>query len=215
MNPNTYTKRKYDSSRRKFLALETRKLITESARILFIERGYAGTTIESIAQASAVSTETVYAIFQKKRNILSHLLDIAVGGDELSVRLLDRPDPQGVLHEVDPSNQVKLFSQGITEILFRAAPVFEILRSAAKSDDEIAELVKNRLKGRMENMKVFVQHIDKNHGLRDGLNVQSAADLVWTITSPEVFLLLTRDQNYSVEQFANWLESTLGRLLIS
>ncbi len=80
MNPNTYTKRKYDSSRRKFLALETRKLITESARILFIERGYAGTTIESIAQASAVSTETVYAIFQKKRNILSHLLDIAVGG---------------------------------------------------------------------------------------------------------------------------------------
>jgi len=193
MNPKTYTKRKYDSSRRKLMALETRKQIADSARVLFFERGYAGTTIESIALASSVSIETVYAIFQNKRNILSHLMDIAVGGDELPIRLIDRPGPQAVFHETDPAQQIKLFSRDITKILFRAAPIFEILRSTAKFDEEIAGLVRNRLKGRMENMKVFVQHIEKNHGLRDGLNTQSASDLVWTITSPEVFLLLTRD----------------------
>ena len=215
MNPKTYTKRKYDSSRRKLMALETRKQIAESARVLFFERGYAGTTIESIAKVSGVSTETVYAIFQNKRTILSHLMDIAVGGDELPIKLVDRPGPQAVFHETDPVQQIKLFSRDISKILVRAAPVFEILRSTAKSDDEIAGLVKDRLKGRMENMKVFVQHVDKNHGLRDGLNVQSAADIVWAITSPEVFLLLTRDQNYSLEKYENWLESTLERLLLS
>jgi len=214
MNPKTYTKRKYDSSRRKLMALETRKQIADSARVLFFERGYAGTTIESIALASSVSIETVYAIFQNKRNILSHLMDIAVGGDELPIRLIDRPGPQAVFHETDPAQQIKLFSRDITKILFRAAPIFEILRSTAKFDEEIAGLVRNRLKGRMENMKVFVQHIEKNHGLRDGLNTQSASDLVWTITSPEVFLLLTRDQDYSLEQYTNWLESTLSRLLL-
>ncbi|MHB8132619.1 MAG: TetR/AcrR family transcriptional regulator [Anaerolineaceae bacterium] len=215
MNPKTYTKRKYDSSRRKLMALETRKQISESARGLFFERGYVGTTIESIAQASGVSTETVYAIFQNKRNILSHILDIAVGGDELPIKLVDRPGPQAVFHETDPAQQIKMFSRDISKILVRAAPVFEILRSTAKSDDEIAGLLKNRLKGRMENMKVFVQHIDKNHGLREGLSVQSAAELVWTITSPDVFLLLTRDQDYSLEKYENWLELTLGRLLLN
>jgi len=214
MPKQTATKRKYDSSRRQMLAQETRRQIAESARQLFIERGYDGSTIDAIAQAAGVASETVYVIFGSKRSILKHLMDISIGGDDLPVRLMDRPEPQAVLNETDPGRQIMMFSHGITEILVRVAPLFEVLRSTAKTDDEIARLLQHMLKERLDNMTMFTQHVAKNNGLRQGLDIATATDLVWTITSPEVFLLLTRDRKYSVEQYTVWLQSTLSHLLI-
>jgi len=195
-------------------AQETRRQIAESARSLFIKRGYNGTTIDAIAQAAAVASETVYVVFGSKRKILWYLMDISVGGDDQPIRLMDRPEPQAVLHDTDPIRQISMFSRGITEILVRVAPIFEVLRSAAKTDTEIASLEGRLLKERLENMTTFVQHIVNTNGLRVGLDISTASDLVWTITSPEVFLLLTQDRGYSTEQYTGWLYATLSRLLL-
>jgi len=195
-------------------AQATRRQIAEAARSLFIERGYNGTTINAIAQAASVASETVYAIFGSKRKILWHLMDISIGGDDQPIRLMDRPEPQAVLHDTDPLHQIMMFARGITEILVRAAPIFEVLRTAAKTDKEIAGLVRNMLKERMENMTTFAQHVANNCALREELNIPQAAELVWTVTSPEVFLLLTRDRGYSKEQYTDWLYTTLSRLLL-
>ena len=214
MSKSIPTKRKYDSTRRQEQALETRRQIGESARSLFIDRGYSGTTIDAIAQTAGVASETVYVIFGSKRKILWYLMDISIGGDDQPINLIDRPEPQAVLHDTDSLRQIMMFSRGITEILVRAAPIFEVLRSAAKTDKEIAVLVQNLLKERLENMTMFVQHIAKNSALRVGLDFPMAAELVWTITSPEVFLLLTQDRGYSNEQYTDWLFVTLSRLLL-
>jgi AcrR family transcriptional regulator len=214
MTTQTPNKRNYDSSRRKVQAQETQRQIAESARGLFIERGYNGTTIDAIAQAASVASETVYAVFGSKRKILWYLVDISIGGDDQPIRLIDRPEPQAVLHDTDPLRQIMNFSQGITEILVRVAPILEVMRSAAKTDKEIADLVQNLLKERLENMTTFVQHIANNGSLRDGLFISTASELVWTITSPEVFLLLARDRGYSLEHYTTWLQTTLSRLLL-
>jgi TetR/AcrR family transcriptional regulator of autoinduction and epiphytic fitness len=208
------TKRKYESSRRQAQARETRRQIAEAARNLFFERGYSGTTIDAIAQAAGVASETVYSVFGSKRKVLSHLMDISIGGDDQPIRLLDRPEPQAVLHDNDQRNQIIMFSQGITEILVRAAQLFEVVRSAAMTEKEIADLMQDLLKERLENMTTFVTHLASNGGLREGMDIPLAAEMVWTITSPEVFLLLTRDQNYAKRQYTDWLEATLTRLLL-
>ena len=214
MTHNPPPKRKYDSSRRQVQARETRQQIVESARTLFFTRGYSGTTIDAIAQAAAVSSETVYSIFSNKRNILSHLMDISVGGDDQPIRLLERPEPQAVLRESDQHLQIAMFSQGITEILARVAPLFEVLRSAAKIEKDIEDLLNHLLKERLENMTTFARQIAGNGSLREGMEVLTAAELIWTITSPEIFLLLTRDRNYSKQQYSAWLQATLTRLLL-
>jgi AcrR family transcriptional regulator len=54
-------RRAYDSSSRKAAALETRRSIIEAARRLFLERDYAGTTMQAIAEATGVALDTVYA----------------------------------------------------------------------------------------------------------------------------------------------------------
>ena len=50
MTKDISTKRKYNSSWRKAQSRETQVQIAEAARKLFVKRGYAGTSIESIAK---------------------------------------------------------------------------------------------------------------------------------------------------------------------
>ncbi len=209
------TKRKYDSSRRQAQARQTKLQIAEAARVLFIERGYAGTSMESIAERAVVATETIYAIFQNKRNVLSFLFDISIGGDDESIHLLDRPGPQEVLKETDPQRLLTLFANDITQILHRAAPVFEVLRIAAKTEAEISELVQRLLRERMANMTMVAKHLAATSSLREGLDRARAAELIWSMTSPELYLLLTRDLRWTDEQYTDWLKDTLARLLLS
>jgi len=210
-NPST---RKYDSSRRQAQARQTQLQIAEAARELFLERGYAGTTIETIAEKAGVAPETIYATFKNKRNVLSFLFDISVGGDDEPIRLLDRPDPQSVLKETDQHRQLTLFAQGITLILHRAAPVFEILRIAGKTEPEIAELVERLLRERLVNMNMVAKQVLANGPLREGLTGTRAGDLLWSMTSPELYLLFTRDRAWTDDQYAQWLTDMLIRLLL-
>ena len=214
MNQTRKTKRQYNSARRQTQARETRLQIVESARKQFVAYGYAGATIEAIAREAGVAPETIFAVFGNKRAILAYLIDISVGGDDQSIPLLQRPGPQSVLQERDPVRQLHRFAQDITGILERVAPVFEIMRMAAKTEPDIAELLHNLLEQRLHNLAVFVQHLSTHTALRDGLNVEQAAEIVWAITSPEVFSLLSVDREWSKEHYVYWLGDTLTRLLL-
>ncbi len=59
-----------------------------------------------------------------------------------------------------------------------------------------------------------MQHIAANGSLRDGLNEAKAAELVWALSSPELFQLLTDYRGWTKEQYAAWLADTLRRLLL-
>ena len=207
-------KRQYNSTRRQAQASETRKQIIEAARKLFAQYGYAGATIEAIAHEAGVAPETVFAVFGNKRTILANLISVAVGGDDQPVPLLQRPGPQSVLQVSDPARQLQLFALSISEILERVAPVFEIMRTAAKTEPEIAELSKNILEQRQHNLAIFVQRLSAHSLLRQGLDDAQATEIVWTIASPEVYNLLTVDRGWSTERFAQWLGDTLTRLLL-
>lgn len=208
------TKRRYNSTRRKAQARETRLKIVEAAGKLFTAHGYTGATIESIAQEAGVAPETIYAVFGNKRTILARLIDISVGGDDEQIPLLERPGPQTVLQEFDPNQQLHLFAQDISTILERVTSIFEIMRLAAKTEPEIAELLQNLLKERLHNMEAFVQSLSKHGSLRDGLTETQAAETIWTLTSPEVFRLLTVDRGWSIGQYSQWLADALIRLLL-
>ncbi|MEJ2597133.1 MAG: helix-turn-helix domain containing protein [Anaerolineales bacterium] len=214
MSQTQKSKRTYRSTRRQAQARRTRGEILAAARQLFIERGYNGATIEAIAQQAGVAQETVFAVFGNKRNLLASLMDVAVGGDERPIALLQRPGPQSVLHQRDPVQQLHMFAKDIANILERVAPIFEVLRMAAKTEADIAELLQNLLAERMRNMEVFVGHLADHSPLRQGLDTNQAAEIVWAISSPEVFNLFTVDRGWSKEKYLDWLGDTLVQLLL-
>jgi AcrR family transcriptional regulator len=207
-------KRTYNSSRRQAQARETRQQIVLAARKLFIERGYAGATIEAIAQEAGVAPETVFAIFGNKRGVLASLMSNLVGGDDQPIPLLERPGPQTVLQEKDPIHQIHLFARDISNILERVASVFEIVRIAAKTEPEIADLFKQILERRFNNLSEFILRVSNNQPLREGLNFNQATEIVWALTSPEIFNLFLKERGWSKEKYITWLGDSLIRLLL-
>jgi len=214
MSGSKKSPRRYDSSRRQQQARQTRRLVLEAARELFIDRGYAGATVEAIAQQAGVAAETVYAAFGSKRKVLARVIEFSVGGDDLDVPLMQRPGPSAVLQEVDPTRQIELFAADITAILQRVAPLFPILRTASKTEQEIDSLLQTLLEGRRRNLSIFIQHLESHGPMRAGLDPEQATDLAWALSSPDVFNLLTVDRGWSTGRFEAWLADSLIRLLL-
>src|SRR6266446_383888 len=158
-------RRRYDSTLRQEQARQTRARILDAAQKLFAERGYANTSMEAIARAAGVATDTVYASFQSKPGLLHKLLDVRVGGDEEPVGILERAGPQAVKRE--PSQRRQLASW-----------------------------------------------IASKGPLRDGMSVDDAAAIVWTVASPEVHRLLRAERGWTVERYRDWLVTTLTRTLL-
>jgi hypothetical protein len=63
-------------------------------------------------------------------------------------------------------------------------------------------------------MTSAVQAFAANGPFRGKLEEADARDIVWTLTSPEVFLLLRRERSWSKEKYAEWLANTLIRELL-
>jgi TetR/AcrR family transcriptional regulator of autoinduction and epiphytic fitness len=214
LNAHLPLKRTYDSSRRKQQARQTRLQIIEAARKLFILRGYSGATMESIAQEAGVAVETVYASFGSKRAILSRLMGISLVGDDEPIPLLQREGPVAVMQEKDQNRQVRLFSLDMAEIMGRVAPLFEVMRDAAKTEPDIAVIRQKMLAERAEALKVFINALMRNGPLRDGLTLEEAAETVWAVSSGEVYTLLVKDRGWSKEKYGQWLANAFGVLLL-
>jgi AcrR family transcriptional regulator len=214
MSAKKTTKRTYNSSRRQEQANQTRLQIVEAARSLFIERGYAGATLDAIAQQAGVAVETVYASFGNKRAILSKLIDVSVVGDDEPIPLLQRQGPLMTLQETDQHRQIELFVNDIYEIMGRMAPVFDIMRAAAKTEPDISEMLQNILNARFQGMLTFVRALLKNGSLREGLTPEAAAETVWALTSGELYILLITNRGWSENQYKQWMMNALINLLL-
>jgi TetR/AcrR family transcriptional regulator of autoinduction and epiphytic fitness len=206
------SKRSYNSYRRQESAFQTRQGIARAALQLFTERGYRGASIDAIAEAAAVAPETIYATFGNKRELLHYLLNFSVGGDEAPVHVIDRPDHQATLHETDARRLVAGFSEGIFQIMERAAPVFAILAEAAKTEPELAALLNRLHSERLENISRVAQAIGRLTPLRE--NESQAADTLWALTSPELFSLMIGARKWTREQYSAWLQDSISRLLL-
>jgi hypothetical protein len=118
------------------------------------------------------------------------------------------------MRERDPVRQLHLIAADIVNILERVAPLFEVLRMAAKTEADIAGLLQNLLAERIRNMEVFVGQIAAYSPLRQGLEAAQAAESVWALSSPEVYNLFTVDRGWSKEKYVHWLSDALVRLLL-
>jgi AcrR family transcriptional regulator len=170
--------------------------------------------MEAIAAAAGVAVDTVYAAFGTKRGVLSGLMDVRVGGDDQPIDLLDRAGPQAVRLQPDQKSQLEGFAQDVTAILERVRPVDDIMRGAAAVDSEVAALRARLQEQRFQNMLKFVSWVTANGPLRGGMNEESGAAIVWTLTSPETHRLLRVDRAWTAQRYADWLAETLTLTLL-
>ena len=204
------SKRAYDSSGRQEQAEQTRRRILESARKQFIERGYAGATADAIAAEAGVSAQTIYAIFKNKKRLLVSLMNVSPStGMEDHTPMAEQPNVQAVAQERDRRRQLQMFAQVVAGNLDQLAAVSEIMTEAAKVEPDFDRILQKLNKQRLEHMSLAVQQFAANGPFRNEMDEDYARDTVWTLTSPDVFLLLSRGRGWTKEKYADWLADML------
>ena len=207
-------RRVYDSPRRREQARATRKAILDAAAALFVGRGYVATTIDSIASLATVSPESVFAIFGSKRSILSELVDVSISGGESAPPILEQAWVQAMREEPDPRRRLQILAGNGRSILERRAATDEVVRGAAIADPEMATLWERGKAQRFEGQRMLLQMALGGADLRAGMDLETAAEILFAIGSPEVYRLLTVDRGWSGASFEQWYAETLERLFL-
>jgi AcrR family transcriptional regulator len=192
-------RRAYTSALRQEQARQTRLRILEAAERCFGSRGYAGATMEIVAAEARVAVDTVFAAFGNKRGVLQALMDLRAGGDQQPVDMLSRPGPQAVRRETDQLAQIALFAADIAANIERTRP---------------AELRGRFQEQRYRNQQAVAGWVAANGPLREGITLDDAAAIIWTLTSPEVHRLLRTERRWPPERFTKWLADTLSLTLL-
>jgi AcrR family transcriptional regulator len=213
MSGDVKPRRRYESPRRREQAEATRRAILDAAEGLFGERGYAGTSVAEIAEAAGVALKTVYAAFGTKAEVLRALWNLRLRGDEEPVAVQDRPWVLEVLAEPDARRRLALVARNARVVRERTATLSEIVRQAAPSEPQIAELWERFQRELYElGMRRIAETLERD-GVLAG-DVARAADVLWTLVHPDTFLLLVRERGWTAEAYERWLAEALCRELL-
>ena len=187
----------------------TRAAVVEAARTLFLERGFAATTIEAISELSDTPQATVYRLFSSKFGILKAVLDVSIVGDDQAVPMADRPQVRALLADPDPVRQLTGFAALLRQLLARTGPVHRLLADAARSDADAAALLAALARQRHEGQRRIAKSLARAGALKPGLRERDAGDLIHALASPEVYGLLVFDRGWSGERYEEWVRSIL------
>jgi AcrR family transcriptional regulator len=205
-------KRKYSSTVRDEQAARTRNRILDAASELFLERGYARTTMKDIADRADVARDTVHAIFGSKPRVLTALIDLRLVPDAGVDNITQRPDAEMIRDEPDQRKQIELFATFIAGVSTAVRPVFEILRTASAVEPEMAKVFEEMDRYRLINMRTYAKWMAARGQLR--VSARRAGEIIWALASPDVGRMLREEIGWTESQHARWLADTLTRTLL-
>ena len=200
-------KRSYDSTSRKVAAEETQERVLDVSRKLFSRSGIDGVTIGQIAEQSEVSGSTIYALFGSKAGILRALME----------RALFNVDYERIARELqaltDPIEQLRLTAAIARSIYEGESKEMALLRGASAFSPEL-----KKLEGEFEDRRYELQN-DRlaklfERGLqRPDLSLQKARDLMWMLTSRDIYRMLVMESKWPPAEYEKWLAEALVKAL--
>lgn len=202
-------RRPYHSPARQRQAEQTRARILASAREAFRSAGYAATTMDAIASAARVSGKTVEAAFGSKRAILAALVDpLAAAGppQDLVARLRETGDPR---------HRLRLVAELTARVYQASAPEFELMRDAVAVAPEIAAVARQVGSRRRDNQVRLVSWLHERDLLRADLQPGAATDIVWALTSYDLYRALVTERSWPADRYQAWLAETLASQLLA
>ncbi len=201
-------RRPYRSSLREEQARSTRRAIVEAGAALFVERGFAGTTVDAVAERAGVSRKTVFTSVGGKVGLLKLAIDWALAGDDEPVALDDRPVVRALHEQTDPRRVVSLWAHLVTDLAARLALLHPVLTAAADADEQAAELYATSERNRLGGARSFVEQLSRLGALRSDLTVERAAAMASMLMDPLGYRRLVLGDGWTADEYAEWV----GRL---
>lgn len=199
-------RRRYASPLREKRAEETKATLLRAATELFTTKGWASTGMRDVARGAGVAVETLYKHYSSKRVLFDAVVDHAVVGDDEPVPVAQRPEflAMGRGRRTDRIAAAAALTAAIHD---RTGPFAKLIREAAATDEEIAEVLRATRERQRQDIGAGFELIlgrPPTDAERDG---------AWAILSPEVYLLLVEQSGWSLAQYETWLSTMLASVL--
>jgi AcrR family transcriptional regulator len=201
-------KRPYHSRVRQRQAEDTHRRILAAARQLFASRGYAATTLEAIAEMADVSPKTLGAVFGSKRALLAEVVNPDAFGTQVW-QLIEE-----VRATEDPARRLALVAQITRRAYEPLENELELLRTASAVAPELADLASLVEARRRENQARLMGSLHEQGVLRPGLSLEEAADILWALTSFDLYRMLVVKQRWEPARYERWLAQLLIRQML-
>lgn len=204
---DTKVKRSYDSSGRQAAAIRRRECVVAVAIQLFATHGWTGTTLAMVAKEAGVSTELVSGAFGGKPGLL---LAAARSSTFAPGETLTEAVASIHLADVDGVDARMAAAVSFAVKSLRAmAPLMPAMIHAANEDEQALALIQEGRTRRSQMSRDMVRLLQRSEGEPD----PNAVDLVYLVTSGEVYLQLVLELGWSEERFAAWLRDELERIV--
>jgi AcrR family transcriptional regulator len=205
-------RRAYHSPLRADQAQQTRRRVLQSARRLFVDHGYAGTTVAAVADHAGVSPETIYLSLGGKRGLLEGVIEAAITGPS-NTASHDERWWNSVAQQSEASQRLAKLVEFSCEILARTRPIHAIIRGAADKESFAADLERRMLKERLNAQTDRIRRY-LGEALRPELSIAEAGERYCALASPELYHLLTVELSWTADQHRRWLTQLLQTELL-
>jgi AcrR family transcriptional regulator len=190
-------------------AADTRRRILDAAHDLFVGNGYGATNLQEVADRAGVAIQTIYFVFGNKRKLLKELVDATIAGDDEPIATMNRPWFGEVIASETADALLRAHVRGTSEILHRVAAITDMVTTAGASDAEIAQLWPDGEQPRLQVHMAAAEALVAKPGARAGITAETAADILFALLSPALYLLLVRERGWPSQRWEQWTYDTL------
>jgi AcrR family transcriptional regulator len=220
--------RRYHAPRRRAAAAETRRAVLRAAKEQFEERGWAATTMRSIAARAGVSPKTVEALFATKPAMLEATLLTALVGDAANTDTGDvatlRPEAvvemrgestREIERAPDAATMLELVSAAVSEINVRAARICWAVETAVASDERLAEVSARLTEAQLFAIRWSAEVLLQKPGVRADLTVSEAEETILAASDWNTYRTLTTKGDMTPEDAQAWVMRYFRRMLLA
>lgn len=194
---------------------DTRRKVEEAAGRLFDERGYERTTMQAIADEAGVHVQTIYLAYGTKAAVLAATATrLVAGGEDPESHPSERRWVRVIQATPDPARKLRLYVRHIRDVAPRITRLVDTLRAAAPADPDVAAFLAHMQAGRREGPFALLGPVAAAGQLRPGLDLDAAADITYTLASPDTFRALIEDRGWSPKRAETWIADQLCEVLL-
>jgi AcrR family transcriptional regulator len=186
----------------------TQAEILKAARRLFAERGYTRTSVRDIAEAAAVSAQTVYDSIGSKQALvlrLNDLIDAEAGVWDIA----------GAAAKSDDPAEIAATSAKITRsILEHCGDIIHALLTGAAAEPDLQVVLTEGHSRHVGGARRTVERLRDMKALDASVDIEEAVDTLAAITDLQFALLLRDSYGWSLDRIESWIANASRTLLL-
>jgi AcrR family transcriptional regulator len=194
---------------------ETETRLIHAATQLFLQRGYAATTLADVAAYAGLAARTLYLRFATKADLLQRCVGVAIAGDAEPIAIADRSWMTDAMTASTLHERIQKMASITATLMDRAGPLLAVAQQAAATEPAIAAAAQAGRDDTRHTLAKFWQKMAGDGLLPDECDLGWLTDTATLLAHADTYLLITKTTAWDITTYQTWLATTWTRLVTS